>query len=129
MLDPSRIQEDALCYHNETLAKHPEIHNKIGLKNCRISAKRKGECKNAFRLNFSKELVDRYAEKMGFFDKHGEWYWKGEQFYKVTAEDFFYRAFNISKRSKREQINDFLTIWQYMVGQRAPTMNITEKLM
>ena len=39
MLDPSRIWEDAICYHDETLAKYPEIHNKIGHEKCTLSAK------------------------------------------------------------------------------------------
>ena len=74
MLEPSLLWEDALCYHDETLEMYPEIHNHIGVENCTSSAKKTGECKNAFKMNFSKELVDNYAGTVGRLNKHGDYY-------------------------------------------------------
>ena len=92
------------------MKKWPGIHNEAGLEDCKSCAKRNGDCKNALRISFSQELFDKYSDTVGQFNKHGDRFYKGKQAYdKVTAEDFFYTSFNVSKHSNREVINDFLT--------------------
>ena len=104
MLDPSLIWEDSLCYHDETLQGWPQIHDEIGLENCVKSAKRSGQCKDLFRINFSEQLVQKYAQSVGIYNEYGDRYWRGKEAYaRVTAEDYFYTAFNLSKNSKKKK--------------------------
>ena len=72
---------------------HTTVHDEIGIKNCTDSAETYDKCKQIFRLHFSRELIEKYANVVGLKNEDGEDYWRGEAVYKrVTGEDFFYTS-------------------------------------
>ena len=79
-LDPCPFLEDCMQYHAELVEKgrqstfHKEVHDQIGVANCKKSAALKGQCKLAFKDKFSEELVMKYADSVGTTNKHGEQY-------------------------------------------------------
>ena len=72
--------EDFLQYHDELLMKgrsskrHIQVHDAIGVANCKDSAELISQCKLAFRDKFSHELVMKYADVAGTINIYNEPY-------------------------------------------------------
>ena len=134
-LEPCPFLEDCLEYHDDLVRKgrkskiHKQVHDSIGVANCEYSGELTGQCKLAFKENFSKELVMKHAAAVGVKNMYEEDYWSGDEVYsKGSAEARFYELYRILKGSKSNFIEDYINKIWYLVGQRAPTMNFWEKL-